>query len=67
VRRLCERSRTVLALRYAGYTWKEMAQMLGASVPALRSAVWRDIARVKNELKSYRSAGPERQAQQDII
>jgi len=67
VRRLCERSRTVLALRYAGYTWKEMAQMLGASVPALRSAFWRDIARVKNELKSYRPAGPERQAQQNIL
>ena len=26
VRRLCERSRTILALRYAGYTWKESAK-----------------------------------------
>ena len=41
VRLLCERSRTILSLRYAGYTWKESAQVLGVSVPALRSAFWR--------------------------
>lgn len=51
VRLLSERSRTVLALRYAGYTWQESAKLLGASVPALRSAFWRDVARVKSELK----------------
>ena len=50
VRLLCERSRTILALRYAGYTWKETAQFLGASVVAIRSAFWRDVARVKHEL-----------------
>src|SRR5450631_1096820 len=32
VRLLCERSRTILALRYAGYTWKESAKLLGTSV-----------------------------------
>lgn len=63
VRMLCDQSRTVLALRYAGHTWKETAQVLGASVPALRSAFWRDVARVKNELKTHRSLRPERQAQ----
>jgi DNA-directed RNA polymerase specialized sigma24 family protein len=61
VRRLCERSRTILALRYAGYTWKEAARLLGSSVPALRSAFWRDVARVKSELKNHR-AGSEGQA-----
>jgi hypothetical protein len=62
VRRLCERSRTILALRYAGYTWKEAARLLGSSVPALRSSFWRDVTRVKNELKNHRGAGPEGQA-----
>src|SRR5438874_13579017 len=50
VRLLCDRSRTILALRYAGHTWKETAQLLGESVPALRSAFWRDVTRVKGEL-----------------
>jgi DNA-directed RNA polymerase specialized sigma24 family protein len=66
VRLLSERSRTILALRYAGYTWKEAAQLLSASVPALRSAFWRDVARVKSELKNLRSEGAERQAQPEI-
>ena len=66
VRLLSERSRTILALRYAGYTWKEAAQLLSASVPALRSAFWRDVARVKSKLKNLRSGGAERQAQQEI-
>ena len=62
VRMLCERSRTILALRYAGYTWKEAAQLLGASVPALRSAFWRDVTRVKCELNNRRCLGPESQS-----
>jgi len=66
VRLLGERTRTILTLRYAGYTWKESAKLLGASVPALRSAFWRDVARVKSELKGRRSAGPECQTRQDI-
>jgi DNA-directed RNA polymerase specialized sigma24 family protein len=53
---LSERSRTILALRYAGYTWEESALILGGSVPALRSAFWRDVARVKSKLKNHRSA-----------
>ena len=63
---LAERSRTVLALRYAGYTWKESAKLLGISVSALRSAFWRDVTRVKSELKNRHSVGPERPAQQDL-
>lgn len=58
VRMLGNRSRLILVLRYAGYTWKEAALILGASPPALRSAFWRDVARVKNELKNNRSEGP---------
>jgi DNA-directed RNA polymerase specialized sigma24 family protein len=66
VRLLREKSRTILALRYAGYTWKESARLLGASVPALRSAFWRDVARVKSELKNGHSERPSSQAQADI-
>jgi len=62
VRLLCERSRTILALRYAGYTWKEAARLLGSSVPALRSTFWRDVTRVKSELKNHRGARLEGQA-----
>jgi DNA-directed RNA polymerase specialized sigma24 family protein len=57
VRMLGNRSRMILALRYAGYTWKEAALILGVSVPALRSAFWRDVARVKNQLQNNRSEG----------
>lgn len=66
VRLLCERSRTILALRYAGYTWKESAKLLGKSVSALRSSFWRDVARVKCELKNGHSARPDRQGERDI-
>jgi len=67
VQLLSERSRTVLALRYAGYSWKESAKVLGASVSGLRSAFWRDVARVKSQLKLPRSARLEREAQQDSV
>ena len=63
LRLLCERSRTILALRYAGYTWKESAKLLGKSVSALRSSFWRDVARVKCELKNGQSARPDRQGE----
>jgi DNA-directed RNA polymerase specialized sigma24 family protein len=68
VRLLSQRSRTILALRYAGYTWKESAQLLNVSIPALRSTFWRDVARVKSELNNQHSAVPAGQAnrQQDI-
>jgi predicted transcriptional regulator len=62
---LCERSRTILALRYAGYTWKESANLLGASVPALRSAFWRDVARVKNGLNNGHSERSASHPQRD--
>lgn len=66
VRLLSERSRTILALRYAGYTWKEAAQVLGGSVSALRSAFWRDVGRVKRVLRTGHSLRPGHQAQRDI-
>jgi DNA-directed RNA polymerase specialized sigma24 family protein len=44
---LSDNSRRVLTLRYAGYTWKETAQLMGLSVAVLRSAFWRDVKRAK--------------------
>ena len=68
VRSLCDRSQAILALRYAGYTWKEAAQLLGESVPALRSAFWRDVARVKRELNGpgHKQPQGQPQLQQDV-
>jgi DNA-directed RNA polymerase specialized sigma24 family protein len=52
VRLLGKRSRTILALRYAGYTWKESGKLLGTSVSALRSAFWRDVNGVRAKLNA---------------
>jgi hypothetical protein len=52
VGRLCEKSKTVLALRYAGYSWRETADIMGESVAALRTAFWRDVHRVKFQLNT---------------
>jgi DNA-directed RNA polymerase specialized sigma24 family protein len=49
VRHLSERSCTVLALRDAGYEWKEIAQMLRISVPAAKNGLLRDLRRVKSQ------------------
>jgi DNA-directed RNA polymerase specialized sigma24 family protein len=67
VGRLCARSRTVLALRYAGYTWKEAALALTISVPALRSAFWRDVERVKKELKIHSGGGSDHPVNQELL
>ena len=66
VRSLSERSRTILALRYAGYTWKESVHFLGGSVSGLRSAFWRDVARVKGKLKTDNLGPPECPARSGI-
>lgn len=61
---LSERSRTILSLRYAGYTWNETANLMGASVPALRSAFWRDVGRVKDRMMA---PAPARAVDQDEV
>lgn len=58
---LNDKSRSVLALRYAGYTWKESAQLLGESLACLRSAFWRDVNRVKRQFARQRSNEPAKQ------
>jgi predicted transcriptional regulator len=43
VRKLSERNTTVLALRSAGYEWKEIADLLRTSVTLVRNSFWREV------------------------
>jgi DNA-directed RNA polymerase specialized sigma24 family protein len=52
VRRLTERNSTVLALRAAGHNWVEVAQAFGTSVTAVRNSFWREVWRIRRELRS---------------
>jgi DNA-binding NarL/FixJ family response regulator len=54
VRQLSERGGTILALRWAGYDWKEIAQLLGSSVAKVRNGFWREI---KNARRSLHTKG----------
>ena len=65
MRMLCDRSRTILALRYAGYTWKETARLLEHG-PRPAECLLEGCSRVKSELRNGRSARPERPAERDI-
>jgi len=51
VRKLSERNSTVLALRAAGYNWKEIAQALGTSVAAVRNGFWREVRDVRRKVQ----------------
>jgi len=50
VRQLSERCSTILALRWAGYDWKEIAQLLGTTVAKVRNGFWREIKQAKQRL-----------------
>jgi DNA-directed RNA polymerase specialized sigma24 family protein len=52
VRRLSERSSTVLALRSAGYEWRDIAKLLGTSVATVRNMFWREVRNVKRMLQT---------------
>lgn len=52
VRQLSEKSSIVLALRYAGYDWKEIAQLQGTSVTSVRNNFWREIKEVRRTLRT---------------
>ena len=49
VRNLSDRSSMVLALRWAGYDWKEIAKLLGISVAIVRNGFWREINEVRQQ------------------
>ncbi len=64
VRSLSDRSRTILALRDAGYQWKEVAQMLGISMTAAKNGFLRDLRRAKSKLlkeSPSEESGPSQQ------
>ena len=50
IRELSQRNRDVLSLRAAGYEWKEIAQIFGLSVPAIRNGFWREIGKLRSKL-----------------
>jgi DNA-directed RNA polymerase specialized sigma24 family protein len=47
IRRLTGRHAEVLMLRAAGYEWREIAEMYGTTVGAIRSSFWREIEKLK--------------------
>jgi hypothetical protein len=50
VRQLSETGSTMLALRWAGYDWKEIAQLRGTSVAKVRSGFWREIRQARRRV-----------------
>jgi DNA-directed RNA polymerase specialized sigma24 family protein len=47
VRQLSERNAAVLTLRAAEFEWKEIAQLFGVSVAAIRNSFWREIEKIR--------------------
>jgi len=47
IRRLSTKNAEVLALRAAGFEWKEIAHCFGESVTNVRNRFWREIARLE--------------------
>jgi DNA-directed RNA polymerase specialized sigma24 family protein len=52
VRQLSERNAAVLTLRAAEYEWKEIADLFGVSVAAVRNSFWREIERIRRGARS---------------
>jgi DNA-directed RNA polymerase specialized sigma24 family protein len=50
VRQLSDRNAEVLMLRTAGFEWKQIAQIFGDSVAAVRNSFWREIGRIRWKL-----------------
>jgi DNA-directed RNA polymerase specialized sigma24 family protein len=47
VRQLSARNAAVLTLRAAEYEWREIAQVFGISVAAVRNSFWREIEKIR--------------------
>jgi DNA-directed RNA polymerase specialized sigma24 family protein len=52
VRQLSERNAAVLTLRAAEFGWKEIADLFGVSVAAVRNSFWREIERIRRETRA---------------
>lgn len=50
VRQLSPRSRVILGLRRAGYEWREVAGLLGVTIPCAKNAFWREIKQLQAKL-----------------
>ena len=48
VRQLSEKNATVLTLRAAEYEWKEIADLFGVSVAAIRNSFWREVEKLRS-------------------
>jgi DNA-directed RNA polymerase specialized sigma24 family protein len=57
--RLSPRGCTVLALRLAGFRWREIADSLGMSEAAARRSFWREIRRVQSSVPGKPKPGSE--------
>jgi len=55
VRQLTDRNRTVLNLRRAGYSWKEVAALLSTTVPEVKSSFRREVVQLRSKIASSRS------------
>jgi len=52
VRQLSERNAAVLTLRAAEFEWKEIADLFGVSVAAVRNSFWRAIESIRHGTRS---------------
>ena len=52
VRQLNGRNGVVLMLRAAAYEWKEIAQLFGVSVAAVRNGFWREIEKIRRGIRN---------------
>jgi DNA-directed RNA polymerase specialized sigma24 family protein len=48
IRQLSERNAAILTLRAAEYEWKEIAEMFGVSVAAIRNSFWREVEKLRS-------------------
>jgi hypothetical protein len=59
VRLLSEQSRTILALRSAGYEWSDIARLMNVSVASLRSGFWHEIRRLRRKIETQKPSAQE--------
>lgn len=52
VRQLSERNAAILMLRAAEYEWKEIAELFGVSVAAIRNSFWREVEKIRSANRS---------------
>ena len=52
IRLLSERSRTILALRSAGYDWSEIAKLLNGTVTKIKGDFWHEVHQLRRKINS---------------